>query len=543
MASDLSTLIQEGLCNTINGLIAKKTEITQTSRATANDIINLNLLRVDSSFEFDKITTNWSFFIPAYSASYIFNTMLGDSSEPSLELDEDIADAMKEFFSNYSGSLTTAINGENLEDLGQSKFVVGDIEILTSDQINDLKNMFKFSLDLEEKSLEIFIKFDENILPFLEQFTSIAESEPIEENKEEESKEEPQIQSNEEKNEEKKEEETSTQENKTNPEEKKSESKNGTDELKNEPEKSNEKENKENIKNKDEEEEEKSQKKPNKLKLIVIIIAGLLILTIIAGVIMYFMGMFDPQVQEPVKEPAKQTLTTKTNNGPEITKYKEKRSINFKITQINKDRLNVRLEALTKYEVLSQEQLQAQEAEQKERLYQLQKEQELIEFAAKNTEEDIFTRKEDDPKHEVEIKTKFSKSNLDEDNSTNIENKDNDLIAKTDDINDTKENNLSSGQQSQTTTALKTNKDELKFITVETLKYKLYNQLISKVTTQTARVSICKNKQGRTTVYIGPFYSKDDQNMMMELISQENIKGSQAITISTKEFDTRCSFE
>ena len=40
--------------------------------------------------------------------------MLGDEDAPINEIDEDIADAISEFISNLSGSLTTAINGANL---------------------------------------------------------------------------------------------------------------------------------------------------------------------------------------------------------------------------------------------------------------------------------------------------------------------------------------------------------------------------------------------------------------------------------------------
>ena len=167
MASDLSTLIQEGLCNTINGLIAKKTTLKETTKAVKEDMASINLLEVESSFEFDNITSTWSFFIPAYSASYIFNQMLGDQSDPVLEIDDDIADAMREFISNFSGALTTAINGEKFEDLGQSKFVIGATKKLSSDSLKDFEDIYKFSLDVEGTNIFLFIKYDDLILPFL----------------------------------------------------------------------------------------------------------------------------------------------------------------------------------------------------------------------------------------------------------------------------------------------------------------------------------------------------------------------------------------
>ncbi len=516
MASDLSTLIQEGLCNTLNGLLAKDTTLKETTKAVKEDMPNINILKVESTFEFDNITSVWTFFIPAYTASYIFNTMLGDDSEPSLEIDEDIADAMNEFISNFSGGLTTAINGENFEDLGQSKFVVSGSEKLSSDTVEEFENMYKFSLDLEGKSLFLFIQYDEMILPFLSVIASSKESVHEEEVTVEEVE-------------------------------------NSEDESFTEPEASQEIESfdiQEDEKGDEENETEESEPvksdKDKKLKIIIIIIASLFILTLIVGAVMFFSGAFDepeitPQETEKVQE-------TQSKNKVNVVQYEEKPEFNFKITDINKNRLNVRLQALTKYDILNEEELQAQKTAEKERLYQLQKEQELIEFAAKNKEEDIFTRKDPDQKREIDIRTKFSETQIKEEEKSTVGKTEDQILSE-------KNLNTASNLKTQTassqikeqqkTVSKQENKEDnkIRFVLVQSLKYRLYNQLISQVTTKNARISICNDENGRTVVYIGPFSNEQDQNRMVSLIQDQNITDAAAANITSEEFDARCSFE
>ena len=52
MASDLSKLIQDGLCNTLNGLLAKDTKLTENTKIDERDLSSLELLKVDAVFDF-----------------------------------------------------------------------------------------------------------------------------------------------------------------------------------------------------------------------------------------------------------------------------------------------------------------------------------------------------------------------------------------------------------------------------------------------------------------------------------------------------------
>ncbi|MEA3383946.1 MAG: hypothetical protein U9Q20_04615 [Campylobacterota bacterium] len=482
MASDLSKLIEETLCSTINGLLAKDAVLKNTNKAVDKDLLDIETLRVDSTYEFDNINSTWSFIIPAYTSSYIFNCMLGDDSEPSLSIDDDIADAINEFISNVSGSLTTVINGAAFEDLGSSKFTIVEKEIIPANTITDFENMYKFTIDIDNKEATIFILFDKVITPFLDAISKSEASiheEPIVE--------EPIV----EEAEEQQDSEESTKEEITNaPTDTKPDEK--SDEKPDEKPKENDNIEIENVKDDEEQEElDPEELKAKKLKKIIIIVAGVLVTTILAGVVMFFLGMFDP---EPIviEEDTNATKTVKTKDDVTIVQYNKKSEINFKTSMINVDRLNARLEELSKYEILSSDELEKQKLLEKDRLYALKKETELLEFAAKNKEEDIFAVKQN--------------------------------------------NNLSND-----TEVIDTN--HLKFVLVQSLQYKLYKNLISKTNSKNGRISICKNENGRTVVYLGPFENSKSQNKMFELLKNEGSTDISLETLTKAQFDTRCNFE
>ena len=175
MASDLSKLIQDGLCSTLTALLSKDANLKETTKVHEKDLVDIQTLKIDSTFEFANITSTWSFIIPATSASYIFNAMLGDTSDPVDEIDADITDAIHEFISNVSGGLSTIINGSDLEDLGSVKSTTTLDGIIEKNQITDTDNLFKLLIDLDGFDITILILFDKVIMPFVD---AISSSEP-----------------------------------------------------------------------------------------------------------------------------------------------------------------------------------------------------------------------------------------------------------------------------------------------------------------------------------------------------------------------------
>ncbi|MGB5866886.1 MAG: hypothetical protein WBG69_03335, partial [Arcobacteraceae bacterium] len=366
MASDLSKLIQDSFTLTLNGLLAKDAKILKITKAHPYDLEDTQILQVQSTFDFSNFTSKFSYLVPAQSASLIFNTMMGSPiTDLSDEIDDDAEDAISEFVSNTCGGLTTAINGAGFEDVGQTKFNISHKEILNGNDIKDLETTFRFEIDLEDNELILFLSFDE---PILTHINDIMGSEITfhEERKEKE----PEI------------EEVEVQQ--APAQEKKSETKK-TEEKK------------EIL-----EEEKQIDPKDKKIKLLIMIIGGVLALIIFSFIILYFMGAFEP---EPVEEKPVDINATQMKldaQKVDVIQYTTLKKVDFKVSDIDKDRLNRKLEELTKYKVLNKEELEAQKLAEKNRLFELEREKELLEFSKKNHEEPVFEKKEIAPKIEVD---------------------------------------------------------------------------------------------------------------------------------------------
>lgn len=475
MASDLSKLIQDSLTITLAGLLAKDAKILKITKAHPFDIEDTQLLQVESTFDFSNFSSKFSYLVPAKSASLIFNTMMGSPiTDLSEEIDDDAEDAINEFVSNACGGLTTTINAAEFQDVGQTKFNISHKEILNGNDIKNLETTFRFEIDLEDHELILYINFDEIIL---EHITEIASSE-ITVHQERKIQEEPE-----------KVEENSTQDNNDTNEEK-------TPEV----------------------EEEETPKdidpKTKKLKLLVMIIGGVLSFIILSFFILLFMGVFD---NEPPKEvPVDINTTKKETKKVEIIQYTTLKKVDFKPSDIKKERINKKLEQLTKYQVLNNEELEAQKLAEKNRLFELEREKELLEFSKKNHEEPVFIKEKELAKIEVDKKTKFKEETFSEKSP-----KDN-TPRKTEPV----------------------NSDSFKifYAVTNSLKYSLFKTLVQDTKTTQARISICNNTSGETTIYIGPFESKELRAKMIEL-TQANKIAITAEDITEKDFNLRCNLE
>jgi len=513
MASDLSKIIQESITLTLNGLLAKDASITQVTKTHIKDIQELQLLKVESVFEFSNFTSQLSFLVPARSSSLIFNTMMGSPiTDLAEELDDDAVDAIGEFISNTSGTLTTAINGENFQDIGQTKFNIANKEIIDGNT-NDLNldNTYRFLIDLEGNELIVFILFDEPILEYIKEISQSEithHEEEIEEVEEiieevEEIKEEPKIEI----------EEVSK-----------------IEEIseKNQEIKTDEKEN--------------STNKDKKLKIIVFGLGGLLGFIIITFLAMFFMGIFDPEPVSEKKVDINTTQQTNDKNQLDIIKYDTLKKVNFKTSDINKARLNNKLTELTKFKVLNKEELEAQKLAEKNRLFELEKEKELLAFSKRNQEETLFIKEEPKQPIVVEIKTQFQKETFPikknkviiDDNITST------IIEK----NVTKQQEVKIKVPKITQQVIEKQDVKLNYVITNSLKYSLFKDLVQQTNTKQARISICNNENGKTAIYIGPFETLELQNKMLSLVKEKNTRISiNSININEEEFNARCNLE
>ncbi len=521
MASDLSDLIQNSLHGTLASLLDKQTNLKQTTKAHPSDL-KKQCIKIDSLLKFEHINSSWSFFVPALSATYILNLMMGEDIEPSEELNDETVDALNEVVSNICGGLSTTINSSGFEDLGSVQFSLEGNEIVDGKDYATLENLFRFVISVEDdKEVMFFIAFDEPVMPHIEsiiasEVTKVTEIEEDEELLEETLTEENEVIEEieevvdllENETEEIKLEETKTTEKQTN----NKESKNNDSDAKNDQEESQEETKKESILKKlnflkIDEKLSVEEKKQAKLKKIIVLVTALFIIVLITGAILYFTEAFDPEVIEPPKD-EKTTKEDVIKKNKEITiKSKPiKKHINFNVSQINAKRLNKKLSLLTKYEILEEDAIEKLKNAEKEKLYQEQQTR-LEAFAKNNKEEPIFKKVKSDSK-----------------------------------INHTNKYNDNPNIQADDKIKIKQQIVLDYFIQIPTLKIKKFKKFIKKAKTINARLSICKNTNGRTVVFLGPFLSKKSRDNITNELSKKLMKSTKKLDLSKEDFEKMCSF-
>lgn len=512
MAQDLSQTIQEGLAQTLTDLLGVDAKFLETTKVDRRDIQSIQLLQVNAEFEYDKITTIFKFMIPAPTASIIFNTMMGASDfEISNTIDDDTSDAMGEFISNVSGSLVTAFNAQDIEELGKAKFNIQHKEIIEGSSIESIETLFRFLINLDENPLTIFTEFSEDFLPFI---SEIAASEPTYYPEEElpSPQETPT--------------EISPQEDSSLETEDPSISNDAPDEQE---------QNDQSKDNEDTEEEivdEQEQKKSKKMKLLIIILSSLIGLVIIVFLAILLLSTPDEEElekQEEVKSEMSENNEEKTEEPKQeeitIKATKTLKKIDFKMNDIDIGRLNSKLATLTKYEILTKEELELQKKEEEKRLLRLKKEEELKEFAKRNKEEPVAIKQTEQNKPTLNSKTDtVSSQNLQQQTMKKNENENTQRVM-------------------QPTTTINSSPQKLLFVFTNSIKYTLFKSLIPQTNSNSARISMCNDKDGRTTILIGPFETTEQQVKMDQLIKNSKNNISTTLdSISQEAFNQRCDF-
>lgn len=307
------------------------------------------------------------------------------------------------------------------------------------------------------------------------------------------------------------------------------------------------------------------QKKQTKLQKILIGIVVILALLIIIGLILYLLGFFDPEKEpEPKKE---------VKNVTKVIK-KEQPSYKFKEKDINVDRLNQKLNMLTKYEVLENEQKELQKQKEKELLerqkqllsetQRLEKINKIKEIEAKKHEEVLkaqeleqdLIQKAKNPNHAVT--TTQIKEEVKENNPSKAVKPQIDIIKENQVIIPVKEDleienveideniidenkNLSLNEEEKIDEEnLSINKKFIKFIVINTKEKYIFKNLIDEITSIDKRVNLCRDDENKIQIFIGPF--KDNQERDFVINKFDSKKNPESFDFTQEEFDKRCEF-
>ena len=327
------------------------------------------------------------------------------------------------------------------------------------------------------------------------------------------------------------------------------------------------------------------QKKQTKLQKILIgIVVGLLIV-IIVGLIAYFLGFFDPEEPKMKEEPKKVEI-----------KEKKKADFNFKDKDINVDRLNKKLNMLTKYEIIEdakKEELKAlekeklhQEAQRKleeERLAKINRIKELEEKRLKE-EEDARKREQalldgnqninnevqdvevkiEEPKEEVITVTKENKDltvsyevepkqpqvqieELEEPMVPQVE-----VVQVEEPMKEAEvvvEMEMPTPTMEQIEEVIEEKQEEemldnsfVKFIVITTNKKDIYKKDLNKITSVDQNIKLCRDDSNNIEIFVGPYDMQTREIKMAVFKYALKNQMVEALDFTQEEFDKRCNY-
>ena len=171
MASDLSNIFKDELSNTLEQLLSKSSQVETVSELNVQTYSSSQVIEGSVKFEFNDITSTWNFYIPTISATKFEYLMLGGMGDLKEHIDDEITDAVNEIISNICGSFCTSVNAQGFPDVSSIKSEVKSSKILEGEVLNSKKNVYEFTLSLDEDKLPIIISFDEMILPYISVIT------------------------------------------------------------------------------------------------------------------------------------------------------------------------------------------------------------------------------------------------------------------------------------------------------------------------------------------------------------------------------------
>ena len=172
MASDISSIIQNELINTFESLLSVDATVDDILLSSKSDIENEQCIDVVVNIESSNINGTWHFYLPTLISTKFEYFMLGGIGDLKSVIDDEIVDASKEIISTISGSMGTSVNAQGFDDLSKFQASVKSSDIIQGDSLDSYDNLYKFVLTFSGEKLNLFIRFDESSLSYLDKIVS-----------------------------------------------------------------------------------------------------------------------------------------------------------------------------------------------------------------------------------------------------------------------------------------------------------------------------------------------------------------------------------
>jgi len=178
LASDISSILQSELINTFESLLSLESKVHNVIKISQNDIDENQHLKIDINISFSGNNSSIIMYLPTLIATKFEYFMLGGIGDIKQSIDDEIIDACKEIIATIGGGLSTTINAQGFDDISSFSFNISDSTLIESSDISDDINLYRFNIAFNEEDVDLLIKFDDVILPFL---SNIASGEKIQE--------------------------------------------------------------------------------------------------------------------------------------------------------------------------------------------------------------------------------------------------------------------------------------------------------------------------------------------------------------------------
>jgi hypothetical protein len=277
-------------------------------------------------------------------------------------------------------------------------------------------------------------------------------------------------------------------------------------------------------------------KQKSKLNKILFGLIGFLVLILIIGIILYFIGFFDQKKEEII-----------TNNSQQINQIvqQEEPIYKFDIKDINSKKLNEQLSYLTNKNINQEKSDELEKAENEKKLIEEQKRKE--EEALKAHEAAILEEKQALEEKKIELENEkaqleamkaealkikeeleAAKNILEKpivpENSMDISSKSDQIELINNNINKTENNSF------------------LKFINVAKIKGVLYKKYLDKVIAVNPDIILCRDDKNRIEIYYGPFNNDEERKDLLNKLINNKFNQAYELEFTKEEFDRRCNY-
>lgn len=323
-------------------------------------------------------------------------------------------------------------------------------------------------------------------------------------------------------------------------------------------------EDEENEKKASNENKKVQKKQPRILRILIISIVVLLSLLAI-GLLLFYLGFFDPE-EVPMED----------KKPKEVMKVK-KPQLDINIDELDKNKINKKLNSLTKHEIMNKHELEAEEQriklEEEKRKEELKKAEEekkkkmqeeinaqysKIEEEKKLLEEQQKQIKDEQEKflalqeqlkaelenkkaellHELENKKNMGTNKSIDSTEPMAEQNVDDDSQSMDMIDSTNEMKEQMGSNSTTENSMQF----LSFINVATIKGQLYKSYLDELQGFEKNISLCRDPKNRIEIYFGPYSTNAERKKVYDRLMNKGYKQAYLSDLTKEEYNKRCKY-